>query len=354
MRIPALKWAETELMGRRASVLGTAAVLSAFCGGSSPVVPTTTPPAATVTALTVSGTPPAIGQTSQLTATATMSNGAAQDVTAQAVWQSSDTAVVTVGSTGVATGIAAGEADVRASFSGASGSLRVALKPRVFGVAGVITDGESGQPVAGEVEIIDGPDAGRKTPTDGAGRYALSGLSSGSLTVRARAAGYDSGDMHVTIVDRDVRADITLRRMAPDYSGIWNGEYTIDACTNVDPPGSTPIDICAAPASSNLYRFTLTQSGSTVTGTYRMVSAMFSCPCGGEYGTFDVAGTIASNGVLTLTTTGTPRGSGVVLAETFNLRLTTPSTLTGSLTGTLGLGSTVRGTFSGSVLSGAR
>ena len=68
----------------------------------------------------------------------------------------------------------------------------------------------------------------------------------------------------------------------------------------------------------------------------------------------DVSGTIAQDGTLTMITTGTPRGSGVVLTETFNLTRTSASTLSGSVTGTLGLGTTVRGMFSGSVLSGTR
>ena len=349
-------------MRRAVFVLVVATSFSWACNGKSTTAPTTTPPtptttpppALTVTAVTISGTAPAIGQTSQLTATATMSNGSAQDVTAEATWRSSNTSVVIVSSSGVATGVAAGEADVSAAFSEASGSLHVTLQARTFALAGVISDGESGRSIDGEVEVLDGPNAGKVTRADGTGHYSLSGLVAGSFVVRARATGYDPIDVRVTIVDRDVHADVTLRASLPDYSGIWSGEYRINACTNVDPPGVTPINICAYPASLNTYRFTLSQSGRTVTGTYRMVSAMFSCPCGGEYGTFDISGTIAPDGTLTMTTTGTPRGSGVVLTAKFNVTLTKASTLTGSLTGTLGLGTTVRGTFSGSVLSGTR
>jgi Carboxypeptidase regulatory-like domain/Bacterial Ig-like domain (group 2) len=344
-------------MRRALFVVIAATTFSSACSGKSTTSPTTTPPPAlTVTAVTISGTAPAIGQTSQLTATATMSNGTTQDVTAQSAWQSSNTSVVIVSSSGAATGVAAGEADVRAAFSGVNGSLHIKLQARTFAVAGVITDSESGRSIDGEVEIVDGANAGKVTRADSTGRYSLSGLVAGSFALRARATGYDSSDMRVTIVDSDARADITLRRTPgpPDYSGVWTGEYKITDCANIDPPGATPINICGYPASSNAYRFTLSQNSRTVTGTYRMVSAMFSCPCGGEYGTFDVSGTIAADGTLTMTTTGTPRGSGVVLTETFKLTLTSASTLGGSVTGTLGLGTTVRGTFNGSVLSGTR
>jgi len=257
-----------------------------------------------------------------------MSNGTTQDVTAQAAWQSSNTSVVIVSGSGVATGVAAGEADVTVAFSGASGSLHVKLQARTFAVAGLISDSESGRSIDGEVEVLDGANAGKVTRADSTGHYSLSGLVAGSFAVRARATGYDSSDIRVTIVDSDAHADITLRRTPgpPDYSGIWTGEYKINDCTNVDPPGVTPINICGYPASSNIYRFDLSQSGRTVKGTYRMVSAMFSCPCGGEYGTFDVSGTIAQDGTLTMITTGTPRVSGVVLTETFSLTRTSAST----------------------------
>src|SRR5712691_5119594 len=316
-------------MRRAVFVLVAATTLSSACSGESTTSPATNPPPAlTVTAVTISGTAPPVGQTSQLTATATMSNGTTQDVTAQAAWQSSNTSVVIVSGSGVATGVAAGEADVTVAFSGASGSLHVKLQARTFAVAGLISDSESGRSIDGEVEVLDGANAGKVTRADSTGHYSLSGLVAGSFAVRARATGYDSSDIRVTIVDSDAHADITLRRTPgqPDYSGIWTGEYKINDCTNVDPPGVTPINICRYPASSNTYRFELSQSGRTVKGTYRMVSAMFSCPCGGEYGTFDVSGTIAQDGTLTMITTGTPRGSGVVLTETFNLTRTSAST----------------------------
>src|SRR6266852_100306 len=118
-------------MRRAVFVLVAAATLSSACSGESTTSATTNPPPAlTVTAVTISGTARAVGQTSQLTATATMSNGTTQDVTAQAAWQSSNTSVVIVSGSGVATGVAAGEADVTVAFSGASGSLHVKLQAR--------------------------------------------------------------------------------------------------------------------------------------------------------------------------------------------------------------------------------
>ena len=72
--------------------------------GGSPTTPTPPAPATpTVTAMAVSGTAPAVGLTAQYTATATLSNGTTQNVTAQATWQSSTRPVATVLATGVGT-----------------------------------------------------------------------------------------------------------------------------------------------------------------------------------------------------------------------------------------------------------
>src|SRR5579864_2178540 len=67
----------------------------------------------------------AIGKSTQLTATAAYSDGTSVDVTAQATWSSADTTKVTVSSSGVVSGVAAGSASVTAQFGGFSGSTSV-------------------------------------------------------------------------------------------------------------------------------------------------------------------------------------------------------------------------------------
>jgi trimeric autotransporter adhesin len=71
-----------------------------------------------------------VGVTWQLTAMAVFSFGPDQDVTSQATWTSSDPAYVTVsnapGTKGRVTGVAAGSAEVTASFGGLSRSITVA------------------------------------------------------------------------------------------------------------------------------------------------------------------------------------------------------------------------------------
>jgi uncharacterized protein YjdB len=82
-----------------------------------------------VSSLSVSGTAPVVGGTSQFTATATMAGGATQDVTSQATWQSSNTAVATVSSAGVVTGIAPGSVTVNAVYQTLSASDAIVLVP---------------------------------------------------------------------------------------------------------------------------------------------------------------------------------------------------------------------------------
>jgi hypothetical protein len=181
--------------------------------GSMPVAPTPTPG---VTAISISGSIPEIGATTQLTATAVRSDGSAQDVTAQATWDSSNVAVISMSEGGAARGVGAGEADITASFGGSTGSRQVRLEVRTFGLDGVIADQATGRPIAGsDVEILDGKNAGKRSSrSDSNGYYSLSGLLADTFGIRARASGYEFSDRAVTIADSDARADVTLRAAA--------------------------------------------------------------------------------------------------------------------------------------------
>jgi Carboxypeptidase regulatory-like domain/Bacterial Ig-like domain (group 2) len=220
-------------------MLGGLAVLAlAACGSGSnlstpaPAAPSPTP---TVKAVAVSGAAPAVGETAQFTATATLSNGTEQDVTPQAVWQSSNAAVVSVSATGLVTAAGPGEADISATYSGLRVSQHVNLLPRTFMLTGTITDDSTAQGIDGEVEVLDGGNAGKTARADANGRYALGGLLAGAFTVRARATGYGSSDRRVTIANGDVAADFTLRRAAPPVgpaSAAYDATLKAPACAD--------------------------------------------------------------------------------------------------------------------------
>jgi hypothetical protein len=104
---------------RSLAVAVAIALGAAACGSS------TTP--STVTSIAVNGTTPAIGASSQFTATASMSDGTTQDVTSLATWQSSNTAGATVSPTGLVTAVAAGTVIVQASYQNVTGSDEITV-----------------------------------------------------------------------------------------------------------------------------------------------------------------------------------------------------------------------------------
>jgi len=98
------------------------ALFGIACGNS-------TTSATVASSLSVNGTAPVVGGTSQFKATATLADGSTQDVTSQATWQSSDTAVATVSSAGVVTGVASGSVTVSAVYQTLSASDAIVLVP---------------------------------------------------------------------------------------------------------------------------------------------------------------------------------------------------------------------------------
>src|SRR5438093_7826694 len=130
-------------------------LLLAGCGGnsssSSSTPSTPVAPTAAVSSIAVSGNSPALGDTSQFTATATLSTGTTQDVTGQATWQSSDEAVATVSSAGVVRSMAAGDADITATYSDVRGSQHVIVAAAAVParkLKGINTDDRTGSPTA--------------------------------------------------------------------------------------------------------------------------------------------------------------------------------------------------------------
>jgi uncharacterized protein YjdB len=110
---------------RRTGMLAVTCAMALFaigCGNSSTS-------ATTVSSLNVTGTAPAIGATAQFTATATMADGSTQNVTSLATWSSSNSAVATVSSAGLVTGVAAGSTAVGATYQTISASDAIVLAP---------------------------------------------------------------------------------------------------------------------------------------------------------------------------------------------------------------------------------
>lgn len=331
------------------------------CTGSNgrpttPASPTPTPapvPTPSVSSVTVSGTAPTFGATAPFSATANLSNGTAQTVTGQSTWRSSNTSVASVTDAGLVTGIDVGDADITATYQGASGTSHVSVVRATYTVSGMVTDGTSGGVLPNININVDSGATTRSTLTNSAGNYSMSGVAAGLVLVTASAVSYQTTPKPV-IVFSDTRVDFVLPRTSPGYAGIWTGRYGITQCQDIDGPGLTPLMLCSQMQRDIAYRFTLSQSGTTVTGAYTLTSPLFSCPCGGDYGTFDMSGEIASDGALVIAAAGVPRATGLEAAMTFNVRLATSATLTGTVSGDVKSGGFRRATFTGAIMSATR
>lgn len=100
------------------------------CGGQSP----TTPAAPTVSNVAVTGLPTTIfiGQTAQVVATASLSDGSAKDVTLDATWQSSNTFALLALGSGSVRGVGAGDATLQATYGGKTGVGRTTVSQEIY------------------------------------------------------------------------------------------------------------------------------------------------------------------------------------------------------------------------------
>ena len=336
------------------------AAMACSGGNSTPSTPASpTPPssptsAPSVSSVTISGTAPIVGATVPFSATAHLSNGTSQTITNEATWSSSNTVVATVTNGGLVTGVGLGVADISATYQGVAGTAQVPVVRATYTVSGLVMDSTSNAVLPNvTVQVVDSAGTAKSTQTDNGGSYTISGVLAGPVMLTASALSYQSTAKTVT-VSSDTRVDIVLSRTPPNYAGTWTGRYDITECQDVDGPGLTPLMLCSMLQRQITYRFTLSQNGNGVTGLYSLTSPLFSCPCGGDYGTFDMSGVIAPAGALAISASGSPRATGLAAAMTFNVAVTPASALAGTVSGGFTVGGILRATFSGQLLSGTR
>jgi len=126
----------------------------------------------------------AVGETSQLTGTATFTDGSTTDVTSAAKWFVSDPSVMSVSPSGLATALQFGFTYVYAAFEGKGGTLRmVVTPPGTFTVSGSVR--EPGYYGLGNVRVLD-MRSGRSTTTSVEGFSEPGEFSFGDLTQDAR------------------------------------------------------------------------------------------------------------------------------------------------------------------------
>jgi hypothetical protein len=103
----------------------------------------------------------------------------------------------------------------------------------------------------------------------------------------------------------------------PDYAGSWSGSYTITGCTQSG--GVALANICGNLGATPPYSFSLTQSGTNVSGSFALGSVSFP----------NVGGTVRSDGSLSLQGTSVSNGITVVVTWALNMPA---NALTGTIT----------------------
>lgn len=109
---------------------------STACGAGTPSAPSLATGTKSVTVAGASSV--SVGQSVQLRAF----DGAGQDITVGATWQTSDTTVARVSATGIVLGVAHGAVVIKATYLGTTGALDVAVSPVLIATPSIASCGE--------------------------------------------------------------------------------------------------------------------------------------------------------------------------------------------------------------------
>ena len=116
-------------------------LIVAGCGGSG-----SSPTVLVSIALDPTNPSLAVGANKQFTATGTYSDSTTKDLTSAVTWKSSDTSVATIGTSGLATPVAAGTTTITASSGAISGATNLIVTPATL-VSIVVTPANPGIPI---------------------------------------------------------------------------------------------------------------------------------------------------------------------------------------------------------------
>jgi hypothetical protein len=259
----------SSLAAQSAAALGLAALLVACDKApTSPRPPDTggsnVPPGAggsTARAIRVLLTGPATlapGETGQFSATATYADGSSRDISAEVAWGAENATVLSMTTTGLATGRNPGETNVRAGFNNGGNTANrsvMVIPPGTYRLSGFVRDG--GLPISGvEVAVSEGPAEGLSTTTVD-GRYHLYGVS-GDTEIRVRRPGYQEQEKRIVVTAHQfLTFDLVLARPRDQVDGTW--ALTINAADEC--VGRLPDE-----AMRRRYTAVLKQDGPRVTG----------------------------------------------------------------------------------------
>jgi len=186
---------------------------------SEPPAPAPAPvPVPTVTGVTISGNLSftRVGETSQLTATARLSDGTTKDVSSDPStrWISNDTAIFNVSTSGLVTIVEFGSASITALFQNrGTGQTVTATPPGTFVVSGWVREpGQSGVP---GVRVID-TGSGRARQTTDSGTYSVAQLPANQAHLRFEKDGFEPVEYDAKPADSEVAIQHIIRLNAGD------------------------------------------------------------------------------------------------------------------------------------------
>jgi hypothetical protein len=219
-------------------------------------------PSSTVTTVRMELVAPAeiaSGESVQLTANAIKSDGSVENVSSQSQWTSTDSRVVQLSSTGLATGKDRGEQVVTARFSGLSANARIFVLPKgTFRLAGTVQ--ESGFGLANvALTVTSGVGEGLTTLSGVDGAYALYGVS-GPVTVQLKKEGYLNSTQQINVTAHSTQ-DFSMdpERPRQDYRGTYALTITM-ASPCPSSSGTLPDE-----ATRRVYTANVTQDGGRLT-----------------------------------------------------------------------------------------
>lgn len=205
------------------------AIIAVGCGGT-PSTPSSSQTSQQTTSLAVSGPASiAAGQSAQFSATATLSNGTQQSVTAQATWTSSNPLVATVSGSGLVSAVGAGQSDIRATWSGATGTARTSVSTPPQLRLRIVTNPGFSTPVAGANVQVEGT-AAVLTAGDGLATFPSAAIqrkvvisAAGFLTRESYLKSDLSGDLTIDIISLASPFSLSFyRELGRNFEGVPN------------------------------------------------------------------------------------------------------------------------------------
>ena len=203
--------------------MGIAACSSTKTSNQSSTLTTTVTPTSTLSSITIAPASPAnlkVGSNQQFSATGTYSDGSTADITSKVTWASDTTSAATISSSGLATSVAPGDANITATMAGITSSpITLTVVSAYEGSAtgtwsGTITYNNEVRNVGGNLtESID-----------------ASGNVTGSITGTSGSVGTVTHSLKID-TDGNVTGTTGFMIGSTIYTFTWQGKATISGTT---------------------------------------------------------------------------------------------------------------------------